>query len=934
VQSSDHLIYMHASGGAVLDSYISDRLVATLREHARQGVHLQAQSQCLALLGSRFRPVMRVPPRLTDTEVGELFLKRYILVHIATDDFQAKWELLVVMIQKLYALASGCVKEDNPDSLVNQEVLLPGHLFGMIVNENLNNYLCLLKGLIDREAKGTPAGCLNESTSLIWPAELNFRSCLERASSKLDVGRRLEYFLSTGNLVSDSGLDLQQNSGFTVIAERLNFWRFISHFRSIHRGAFFAQLRTTTVRKLLPDSWGFLCPVHTPDGSPCGLLNHLSSYCHIAQFSPDRGRVIAAISSRLAAAGAVLLPFGASLPAAEYLPVLLDSQLLGRVHLNSALNVALAVRSCKVLWAEGNAKDIDLAMSTLEIALIYPSDDGRFPGLYLYCGAARFLRPIFNVKLQRNEQVGPMEQTTLRVACAHQNMQTDELSTHVELSAITLFSVVASLTPFCDFNQSPRNMYQCQMGKQTMGTPYHSFPRRTDAKSYRIQTPQSPIVRNKAYVQYQLDEYATGTNAVVAVISYTGYDMEDAMIINKSSYERGFAHASVYITTTIDLNDLRRKGEPLCHSFGNRGEDGNDTGDTLFESGLGPDGLPEVGMHIEKGDPLCAIVDESTGRHIIKRHKSLEPAIVEDVRLVAGDSANSSCEKATIKLRFNRNPVPGDKFSSRHGQKGVMSRLWPTEDMPFSDSGLNPDILFNPHGFPSRMTIGMLLESIAGKAGAVHASQQDGTPFRFSEDKCAVDYFGEQLRAAGYSYHGKEKMYSGVHGSEMEVQLFVGIIYYQRLRHMVSDKDQVRAKGPINQLTHQPIHGRKVHGGIRLGEMERDALLAHGASFAVQERLLHCSDESKALLCTTCGSIVAPMSVSPHGRSTLEDPSNVRCRMCIDSSSVDMVKLPYVFHFLTNELAAMNINTSIGTEGGAVRRTPHRTDEMISFDQM
>jgi len=540
---------------------------------------------------------------------------------------------------------------------------------------------------------------------------------------------------------------------------------------------------------------------------------------------------------------------------------------------------------------------------------VLPRADGRFAGLFLYSGAARFLRPVVNLQLQTVEQVGPLEQTTLRIAYSEHTLQPGE-STHREISPSNLFSVVASLTPFCDFNQSPRNMYQCQMGKQTMGTPYHSFPHRTDTKTYRIQSPQSPIVRNEAYTKYKMDDYATGTNAVVAVISYTGYDMEDAMIINKGSYERGFGHASVYTTTTIDLNELRRKGEPLCHSFGNRGE--GEAGDaSLFEPSLGADGLPHVGMKVEKGDPLCTIVDESTGRHTVKRHKSSEPAVVEEVRLLASDSSSATCDKASIKLRYNRNPVPGDKFSSRHGQKGVMSRLWPTEDMPFTESGITPDILFNPHGFPSRMTIGMLLETMAGKAGAMHAVVQDGTPFRFSEKHRAVDHFGEQLRAAGYAYHGTETMYSGVYGVEMQVQIFVGVVYYQRLRHMVSDKDQVRATGPINQVTHQPVHGRKVHGGIRLGEMERDALLAHGASFIVQERLLHCSDEAKSLICGKCRSLLSPSMLPPRGGIAHGELRQAFCRTCESGDDVEMITLPYIFQYLTNELAAMNIKTQL-----------------------
>jgi len=304
-------------------------------------------------------------------------------------------------------------------------------------------------------------------------------------------------------------------------------------------------------------------------------------------------------------------------------------------------------------------------------------------------------------------------------------------------------------------------------------------------------------------------------------------------------------------------------------------------------------------------------VDESTGQHMLKRHKKGEDVYVEEIRLIGGDGQGTPCEKATLKLRINRNPIPGDKFSSRHGQKGVLSRLWPAEDMPFTESGMQPDILFNPHGFPSRMTIGMLLESMAGKAGACHGVAQDGTPFRFSEKHRAVDYFGEQLRACGYAYHGTEAMYSGLYGTEMQVQIFVGVVYYQRLRHMVSDKDQVRAKGPIQPLTRQPIHGRKVHGGIRLGEMERDALLAHGTAFIVQERLLHASDEAKTLVCTKCGSLLGPMMTPPDASGT---HGVAQCRACGEGKGdVDVLTIPYVFQYLTNELAAMNIKINLKT---------------------
>ena len=830
-ECSDAEIYARVLGGDESDSYVSDRIQKMLREHhTAYDTPLLSQRQCLAFLGHRFRHLLRPSERTNAVEAGELLLRRHIFVHLPSDGLSSKWDLLVLMLQKLYALGARRISQDNPDSLVHQEVLLPGQIWAMICKERLSVMLQDIKTAVERELRNPKD---KEAPLPSFSDDKWLRTTIEKAASRHDLGRKLEYFLATGNLVSETGLDLQQTAGFTIVAERLNFWRYISHFRSIHRGAFFTQLRTTTVRKLLPDSWGFLCPVHTPDGSPCGLLNHLSRNCSVVQHASDRSEVLAALAPTLAGAGAVLLPLGATLPSASYLPILLDAMLIGRVHVDAAQELTAALRRHKLRCAsaigqldegggggdgadEGGAGSAAAAASallqrtlaSLEVALVSATKGGTWPALFLASTAARFLRPVQNAWLGATELIGPLEQTTLRIAYAIEDYK-PKITSHYELDPTQLFSVVSSLTPFCDFNQSPRNMYQCQMGKQTMGTPYQNHPHRVDTKVYKLQTPQSPIVRNRSYDEYALDEYPNGANAVVAVISYTGYDMEDAMCINKMSYERGFGHGSVYLNVTIDLREMRRPGEPLTHRFGNTlepngpptppaGTDHNDellrqSGPRLYEPTLGPDGFPAIGQLVKHGEPLCAIVDESTGRHMLKRHKKTsEDVYVEEIRLIGGEGQGTPCEKATIKLRINRNPIPGDKFASRHGQKGVMSRLWPAENMPFTESGLQPDILFNPHGFPSRMTIGMLLESMAGKAGACHGVAQEATPFRFSEKHRAVDYFGEQLRACGYAYHGTEPMYSGLYGTEMEVQIFVGIVYYQRLRHMVSDKDQVR----------------------------------------------------------------------------------------------------------------------------------------------
>jgi len=275
-------------------------------------------------------------------------------------------------------------------------------------------------------------------------------------------------------------------------------------------------------------------------------------------------------------------------------------------------------------------------------------------------------------------------------------------------------------------------------------------------------------------------------------------------------------------------------------------------------------------------------------------------------------------------------------------------------DMPFSESGIQPDIIINPHAFPSRMTIGMLVESMAGKAGAMHGLAQDATPFIFSESDTAIDYFGKQLRAAGYNYYGNEPMYSGITGQEFAADIYFGVVYYQRLRHMVLDKFQVRTTGPVDPLTRQPVKGRKRAGGIRFGEMERDALIAHGTSFLLQDRLMNCSDYSTTWVCRTCGSLISLGydDSSPHVEtSNVARSGGEYCRVCregaddnntrirsnlgqtpnpegngnitvalpsehvlsgqVKGSDLDIVAVPFVFRYLCAELASMGIAVSL-----------------------
>jgi DNA-directed RNA polymerase I subunit RPA2 len=516
------------------------------------------------------------------------------------------------------------------------------------------------------------------------------------------------------------------------------------------------------------------------------------------------------------------------------------------------------------------------------------------------------------------------------------------------------------MTPFSDFNQSPRNMYQCQMGKQAMGTPGTALRYRSDNKMYRLQTGQTPIVRSPLYDEYGLDNFPNGMNAVVAVISYTGYDMDDAMIINKSAHERGFAHGTIYKTDKLGWADERGRSRDTKFLFGFvNPEDIAANIDAVYAmdestdeargfkkrafqklgvrkewlSTVDLDGLPLVGQLVKDGDAV-AVYHESPkdgdrgGRpeNKVFVYKGSEDAYIDEVRLLGTEAGDHKpMQEITVKYRIPRSPNIGDKFSSRHGQKGVCSQKWPAIDMPFTESGMQPDIIINPHAFPSRMTIGMFVESLAGKSGALHGIAQDSTPFRFDEQNTAADYFGHQLQVAGYNYHGNEPMYSGITGEELHADIYVGVVYYQRLRHMVNDKYQVRTTGPISELTHQPIKGRKKGGGIRVGEMERDSLLAHGTAFLLQDRLFNCSDYTQTWICRTCGSF---LSTSPTVRGS-GFGSVVRCRFCavpatgfepkemiwedglggkfVGGRDTTVVAVPYVLKYLDVELAAMGI---------------------------
>jgi DNA-directed RNA polymerase III subunit RPC2 len=470
-------------------------------------------------------------------------------------------------------------------------------------------------------------------------------------------------------------------------------------------------------------------------------------------------------------------------------------------------------------------------------------------------------------------------------------------TTHLEIEPFTMLGVVAGLIPYPHHNQSPRNTYQCAMGKQAMGSIAYNQYQRFDTLLYLLVYPQQPLVKTKTIEIINFDKLPAGQNATVAVMSFSGYDIEDALILNKGSLDRGFGRCQV-------IKKFQASVRQYSASVYDRLLAPSPETDGIVNERfriLEEDGICGVGQKISSGmiyvnkqEPIEKKADFGQSdkareyRPTPLTYKSLHPtggvSVIDKVLLTMN---NENHMLVKVNIRQTRRPELGDKFSSRHGQKGVCGLIVPNEDVPFNDQGICPDIIMNPHGFPSRMTVGKMIELISGKAGVLMGKLQYGTCFGGS----SVEDMGKALVDHGFSYSGKDFLTSGITGEPLSAYIFFGPVYYQKLKHMVMDKMHARSRGPRAVLTRQPTEGRSRDGGLRLGEMERDCLIGYGSSMLLSERLMKSSDEFEVSVCETCG-LLGYMGW---------------CKYCNSGSAVVTMKMPYACKLLFQELQSMNI---------------------------
>lgn len=700
--------------------------------------------------------------------------------------------------------------------------------------------------------------------------------------------------------------------GVTQLLNRTNYLATLSHLRRVQSPLSRSQPHFEA-RDLHGTHWGRICPAETPEGSNCGLVKNLALSAEFS-FSMNKREVL----DKLYILG--VMPLSEAINRKKFLPakVFVDGLLVG-FHPNGQ-ELVTELRSLRRNGEINNNVNVALYNYKHVQEVWINTDEGRVrrPLIIVEKGVPKLNRN--HVEAIKNrisrfrdlvstgiiEFLDAEEEENAFVALTPDAVTHEH--THIEISPYLMFGIVASIIPYAEHNQSPRNVYECAMGKQALGFFTSNYEIRTDSRMHLLVYPQKPLVTTKSVELIGLNNRPIGQNMVVAILSAQGYNMEDAVVLNKSSVERGLGLSLSYRTYEVEsrqyLGGQKDKfGIPEPNIRGYKGEQ--------YYRILDADGLAHVEADVSGNMVIVGVMSpprfmeeymRAPAREMVWRDASevvrqSESGVVDQMFITRTDEGNKLVK---ARVRTTCFVEIGDKFSSRHGQKGVVGMLFPQEDMPYTEDGIVPDLIINPHAFPSRMTIGQLIESMAGKVAAIKAEPIDGTPFLGKK----LEELRAELEALGFKSSGTSVMYDGLTGKKFEAEIFIGVVYYQRLHHLVRDKIHARARGQVQLLTRQPTEGRARGGGLKFGEMERDCLVAHGAAYLLLDRLLEQSDKYTAYFCEKCG-LPAYYDLKQE---------RFVCRVCGKEASIKPVVMSYAFYLLLNELLSMGIYPRVKLE--------------------
>ncbi|KAJ2534654.1 DNA-directed RNA polymerase III complex subunit Rpc2, partial [Coemansia sp. RSA 1935] len=865
------------------DSFYLDLLLPTLEEGALS--NLFTQRAALDVIGAKTKSMSRRvgAPRRPAYEEALDTLSNVVVSHVPANgsDFHAKCVFISMMARRVLQAVSEGNKTDDLDYLGNKRLELAGQLVALLFEDLFKRFNTDLKLNIDKVLKKPNLA-----------REFDAYNQLQCHGDLITQG--LTRAISTGNW-SLKRFKMER-AGVTHILSRLSYISALGMMTRIS-SQFEKTRKVSGPRALQPSQWGMMCPADTPEGELCGLVKNLALMTHIT--TDDEEEPIKRVAYALGVEDVALIT-GAELHAEHTHIVFLNGLILGitRSALRFVQQFRVIRRSGRIpafvsIFIDDHRKTVNISADGGRVcrpAIITKDGRSQVTTQHMKRLLAGDLQFDDFLRLGLVEYLDVNEENDCMISIYDHEIK--PYTTHVEIEPFTLLGAVAGLIPYPHHNQSPRNTYQSAMGKQAVGVIGYNQLNRIDTLLYLMVYPQQPMVKTKTIELINYDKLPAGQNGSVFVMSYSGYDIEDALVINKSSLDRGFGRCQVM-----------RKFTGIMRKYGNQTYD-RMTGPPTMPDGTVPkrfqhindDGIAPPGERLENGliylykqTPVDTVneqknVDGISWRNVPMSYKHPDEGYVDKV-LITSSEADQTLIKFLI--RQTRRPELGDKFSSRHGQKGVCGIIVQQEDMPFTDRGIYPDIVMNPHGFPSRMTVGKLMEFVASKAGAIKGELQYGTCFGGSkmEDMCRI------LVENGFSYTGKDYVTSGITGEPVGAYIFNGATYYQRLKHMVADKMHARARGPRAVLTRQPTEGRSRDGGLRLGEMEKDCLIGYGASMLLLERLMISSDVFEVYVCQTCGYI----------------GYKGWCQMCRSSKSMVPIKIPYACKLLFQELQSMNI---------------------------